>query len=127
VKIGINIGREYQIFQRLAMSPEDALKNNIVPIEQFISDDNGKQGILMPLFVSSLSCVNSECTVDPVYLEPAVLNGVLQIVNALEYFHAKGINHNDIKTGNIYLDFTGIGSLVISILVTSMASTMLII
>eukprot|EP00969_Alexandrium_andersonii_P268029 11843457-Alexandrium_andersonii.AAC.1 len=44
---------------------------------------------------------------DAVQLEDAFLRGTLQIRSALSTLHARGIIHNDIKPGNILIDFNG--------------------
>ncbi len=58
----------------------------------------------MPVFACSLSCFNADRQADPRLLEPSVLRGIHQIVHALTTLHAKNINHNDIKPGNIFID-----------------------
>ena len=108
VKFSFSSGIDCQIFQQLSLSPEDAIVNHIVPVS-LINDENGKQGLVMPAYANSLSLVksNNQKDVDAVALEPAILKGVKQINRALTVLHNNGVIHNDIKPGNILLDFEG--------------------
>lgn len=107
VKFGESIGREYQVFRQLGLSPEECIQRHIVPVEMAIFDDNGKTGLVLPMFALSLSSVNSDGKADSELLENCIFKGITQILLALESFHSKNIRHNDIKPSNIFIDFKG--------------------
>lgn len=108
IKFGEGTYIEYLIFSRLNLSDDDATANHLVPM-RYIRDGEGKQGVVMPCYACSLSSVdcNFKEDLDAVQLEDAFLRGTLQIQSALSTLHAKGVIHNDIKPGNILIDFNG--------------------
>lgn len=107
VKFGVNVAREFECFKKLNISCEDSLMNYLAPIEEHIIDDNGKSGLVMPVFACSLSCFNVDRKADPRLLEAPVLQGITQIAHALTVLHKHNITHNDIKPSNIFVDFNG--------------------
>jgi serine/threonine protein kinase len=108
IKFGSETITDYQIFALLELSAADAIANHLVPLE-FISDINGKCGVVMPAFLSSLSSVKSNINTeaDAEILEGGILKCVHQVLIALRVLHRHGISHNDIKPGNILLDING--------------------
>jgi hypothetical protein len=107
IKFSSTVNIDNQIFLHLGLTPEQATSNYIVPVSLII-DEGGKQGLVMPAYASSLSVVRRNTMPDSARdLEPAILRGILQIRQALEVLHSKGVVHNDIKPGNILLDFNG--------------------
>lgn len=108
IKFGEGTYIEYLIFRQLNLTDEDAAALHLVPM-RYIRDDEGKQGVVMPCYACSLSSVdcNFREDLDALQLEDAFLLGTLQIRSALSTLHAKGVIHNDIKPGNILIDFSG--------------------
>lgn len=108
IKFSASAHIDNQIFMRLGLTSDEAAAKHIVPVH-LITDLHGKQGIVMPAYANSLSLVrsNNQEEIDAAALEPAILRGVIQIREALDTLHAAGVIHNDIKPGNILLDFAG--------------------
>eukprot|EP01031_Cornospumella_fuschlensis_P024759 gene24759-29918_t len=111
-KFGPEAPVEYEIYLRMGFeSPEEALAMHLVPL-RFIIDTKGKQAIVMPAFLGSLSSVrvnrlpdDDPCSLQ--VLERTMLKGLGQIATALSYLHRVSIVHNDIKPGNILLNMNG--------------------
>ena len=96
---------EMAVFSSLGMTPDDARRNFIVPLEFLdVSRFSGRgvtgSALVMPAFVCSLDAV-PHGSVD------MVLRGVNNIVCALVALHAKGWTHMDVKPGNILVSETG--------------------
>jgi hypothetical protein len=108
IKFGEGTYIEYLIFSQLTLTDEDASSHHLVPM-RYIRDGEGKQGVVMPCYACSLSSVdcNFKEDLDALQLENAFLHGTLQIRLALSTLHDKGVIHNDIKPGNILIDFNG--------------------
>lgn len=108
IKFSASAHIDNQIFVRLGLTADEATAKHIVPV-YLITDLHGKQGIVMPAYANSLSLVrsNNQEEIDAAALEPAILRGVVQVREALRTLHTAGIIHNDIKPGNILLDFAG--------------------
>jgi hypothetical protein len=87
------------------MTSEQAISNYLVPLS-FIRDIGGKQGIIMPNYACSLNHIKSQKRTKP-DAEIPFLRGLHQIRTALSILHSRTIFHNDIKPGNILLDFQG--------------------
>lgn len=83
VKFGQSIVREYAVFKQLQLDPEDCIKNHIVPVEMYILDACGKTGLLLPMYVCSLSSINSDGKANPDLLEDCIFAGARQIEIAL--------------------------------------------
>lgn len=107
VKFGSTVNQENECFKKLGMSCNEAMEHYIVPIEEFIVDDNGKTGLVIPVFACSLACFNEDRKTHHIVLEDAVFKGTKQILEALVTLHSRQIIHNDIKPGNIFIDFKG--------------------
>jgi hypothetical protein len=108
IKFGNSVYTEFLIFQTLCLSEEEAIACHLVPM-RYIRDSGGKQGVVMPSYACSLSSVdcNFKEDLDALELEGAFHRGVQQIRVALSTLHMKKIIHNDVKPGNILIDFTG--------------------
>jgi serine/threonine protein kinase len=108
IKFSLDADVDQAIYEKLGLSVEEAIANYIVPM-YMIEDSGGKRGIVMPAYANSLSQVKSSnmTKAHATILEPAIFKGLTQIRVALEVLHAKQVIHNDIKPGNILLDFTG--------------------
>lgn len=108
IKFGEGTHIEHLIFSQLSLSHEEASAHHLVPLH-YIRDGEGKQGVVMPCYACSLSSVdcNFKEDLDAIDLENAFLRGALQIRTALSVLHDNGVIHNDIKPGNILIDFNG--------------------
>eukprot|EP01036_Dinobryon_divergens_P037801 gene37801-49520_t len=87
------------------MTHEQALSNYLVPL-RLIQDIGGKQGIVMPSYACSLSYIKSQNRTS-LDAELPFLLGLRQIRTALSVLHSHSIFHNNIKPGNILVDFQG--------------------
>ena len=105
IKFGYDVHLDYEVFLTLKLTHEQAISNNLVPL-RFIRDVGGKQGIVMPNYACSLNHIKSpnRTTVDA---ELPFLRGLKQIRTALSILHSHSIFHNDIKPGNVLVDFQG--------------------
>lgn len=108
IKFSATAHIDCEIFAKLGLTADEAIEHHIVPVRH-IADSGGKQGIVMPAHANSLSVVrsNDRAEVDAGPSMPAVLKGVVQMRTALHRLHSAGVIHNDIKPGNILLDFAG--------------------
>jgi hypothetical protein len=96
---------EMAVFASLGLSPDDARRNFIVPLEFLdVSSFSGRgvtgSALVMPAFVCSLDAI-PHASVD------MVLRGVKNIVRALSVLHAKEWTHMDVKPDNILVSETG--------------------
>ena len=105
IKFGKDVHLEHEIFLALNMTSEQAISNHLVPLS-FIRDIGGKQGIIMPNYACSLNHIKSQKRTK-LDAELPFLRGLRQIRTALSILHSHTIFHNDIKPGNILLDFQG--------------------
>lgn len=103
MKFGGTVNFEFEIFRHLSMSVAESMASSIVPILSYFEDDKGKRGIVMPVYPACLQQVEK-----PMTDSAALLNGIAQIVGALNVLHRHDAFHNNITPQTILLD--GIGN-----------------
>jgi serine/threonine-protein kinase len=92
-------------FEREAITASAMSHENIVSIYDFFEQDDNRYLVMEYVGGTDLATVMSRCKSLPIDIATMI---VLQVVRALEYIHATGLVHRDIKPGNIMITHGGV-------------------
>lgn len=92
-------------FEREAITASAMSHENIVSIYDFFEQEDNRYLVMEYVGGTDLATVMNRCKRLPVDIATMI---ILQVVRALEYIHATGLVHRDIKPGNIMITHGGV-------------------